>query len=132
MGSMMGYFAEIQDGTVTQVIAIANEVLGEDTLTFPDTEGAGRAFIANTLKLPGEFRQTSYDANFRFHYAGIGYTFDPDMGEHGAFVPPQPYPSWTLDEDANWQPPVAYPDDGEAYTWDEDEQTWVPIETGDE
>jgi hypothetical protein len=47
-------------------------------------------------------------------------------------LPPQPYPSWTLDDDANWQPPVAYPDDGEPYTWDEDEQTWQPVETADE
>jgi hypothetical protein len=99
MDLVMGYFAEIQDGTVTQVITIANDVLGEDTLGFPDTEGAGRAFIANTLKLPGEFRQTSYNANFRYHYAGIGYTFDPDMGEHGAFIPPQPSPDAVLDED---------------------------------
>jgi hypothetical protein len=49
----------------------------------------------------------------------------------GFFYPPQPFPSWTRDH-GTWQPPVAYPDDGEAYTWDEDEQTWRPIETGDE
>jgi len=125
---MMGYFAEVQDGIVMQVIAISNDVLGEDALSFPDTEGAGRAFIANTLRLPGDFRQTSYNANFRYHYAGIGYTFDPDMGDHGAFIPPQPYPSWNLDEDANWQPPVPYPSDGEPYTWNEEDQQWDIVE----
>jgi hypothetical protein len=55
----MGYFAKIDDGIVTQVISISNDVLGEPSLTFPDTDGAGRAFIANTLRLEGEWRQTS-------------------------------------------------------------------------
>jgi hypothetical protein len=75
---MMGNFAKIENGTVTQVIVINNDVLGEPTLTFPDTDAAGRAFIANTLKLEGEWRQTSYNNNFRDTYAGIGYTFDAD------------------------------------------------------
>jgi hypothetical protein len=120
----MGYFAQIQDGTVIQVIAINNEVLGEDTLSFPDTESMGRAFISNTLGLPGEWRQTSFNANFRHHYAGKNFTFNPDMGEHGAFIPPQPYPSWTLDENVNWQPPVPCPTDDKAYVWNEDDQEW--------
>jgi hypothetical protein len=81
----MGYFAKIDDGIVTEVISISNDVLGEPTLTFPDTEGAGRAFIANTLKLEGEYRQTSYNGNFRGCYAGIGYTYDSDLDE---FLPP--------------------------------------------
>jgi hypothetical protein len=81
----MGYFAKIENGTVTEVIAISNQVLGEPTLTFPDTEGAGRAFIANTLKLEGEWRQTSYSGSFRGAYAGIGYTYD---SENDVFVAP--------------------------------------------
>jgi hypothetical protein len=123
----MGYFAQIQDGTVSQVIAIANDVLGENELVFPETESAGRAFIANTLNLSGEWRQTSYNANFRYNYAGTGYTFNPDMGEYGAFIPPQPFPSWALDENANWQPPVPMPDDGERYVWNEDAQEWQAV-----
>ena len=75
----MGYFAKIENNIVTQVISISNDVLGEPTVTFPHTEGAGRAFIANTLKLAGEWRQTSYNNNFRGTYAGIGYTFDADL-----------------------------------------------------
>lgn len=74
----MGYFAKIDDGVVTEVIKISNDVLGEPTLTFPDTEGAGRAFIANTLRLEGEYRQTSFNGNFRGTYAGIGYSFNGD------------------------------------------------------
>jgi len=128
MGSIMGYFAEIQNNVVTQVIAISNDVLGEPSIEFPETEGAGKAFIANTLKLPGEFRQTSYNDNFRYHYAGIGYTFDPNIGEHGAFIPPQPFASWTLDDNMNWQPPIEYPNDDNVYTWNEDNQSWDLVE----
>lgn len=81
----MGYFAKIDDGIVTEIISISNDVLGEPTLTFPDTEGAGRAFIANTLRLEGEYRQTSYNGNFRGTYAGIGFSYDAEADE---FVAP--------------------------------------------
>jgi len=93
----MGYFAKIENGTVTQVIRIQNDVLGEDTLTFPETEGAGRAFIANTLKLLGEWRQTSWNGNFRKRYAGVGYSYDLERDE---FVPPD----WLL-VDSQWVAP---------------------------
>ena len=81
----MGYFAKIEDGVVTKVISVSNDVLGETTLTFPDTDGAGRAFIANTLKLEGDWLQTSYNGNFRGQYAGQGMTYDPTLDE---FVSP--------------------------------------------
>jgi hypothetical protein len=77
----MGYFAKIENDIVTEVIGISNQVLGEPTLAFPDTEGAGRAFIANTLKLEGEWRQTSYSGSFRGTYAGKGFTYDRDLDE---------------------------------------------------
>ena len=82
----MGYFAKINDNQiVVEIISISNDVLGEPTLTFPDTEGAGRAFIANTLKLDGDWLQTSYNNNFRGQYAGQGMTYDPTLDE---FVSP--------------------------------------------
>jgi hypothetical protein len=81
----MGNFAKIENGMVTEVIGISNEVLGEPTLAFPDTDGAGRAFIANTLKLHGDYRQTSYSNSFRGTYAGIGFTYDSDLD---VFMPP--------------------------------------------
>jgi hypothetical protein len=84
----MGYFAQVDEtGIVQQVISVHNSVLGEDTLTFPDTEGAGRAFIANTLHLPGEWRQTSFNGNFRGRFAGIGYRYDKELDE---FIEPEP------------------------------------------
>ena len=73
----MAHFAQLNDDNiVTQVIVISNDVCGEPTLDFPDTCAAGRAFIANTLKLGGVWKQTSYNGNFRGVYAGIGYTYD--------------------------------------------------------
>ena len=73
----MAHFAQLDEtNTVTQVIVISNDVCGEPTLDFPDTEAAGRAFIANTLKLGGVWKQTSYNGNFRGKYAGIGDIYD--------------------------------------------------------
>ena len=59
---------------------------------------------------------------YRKNYAGIGYTYDY---ARDAFIPPKPFASWTLDETSClWQAPVAYPDDGERYAWDEENQEW--------
>jgi len=91
----MAYFAKLENNIVVQVISVSNDICGEPTLTFPDTCAAGRAFIANTLKLDGVWAQTSYNANFRGCYAGIGYTYDADLNE---FVPPYVEPIEPIDE----------------------------------
>ena len=84
----------------------------------------------------GEFRgqackRTSYNTQagvhlkggtpFRKNYAGIGYTYRADID---AFVPPQPFASWTLNADAQWEAPVAMPTDGQMYSWDEATTSW--------
>ncbi len=74
----MAHFAKIEDNVVTQVIVVSNDVCGEPTFVFPDTENAGQAFITNVLKLDGTWKQTSYNGNIRGTYAGIGYTYDAD------------------------------------------------------
>jgi hypothetical protein len=62
---------------------------------------------------------------FRKNYAGIGYTYDE---ERDAFIPPQPFESWVLNEDScSWDAPVPYPSDGERYVWDEDSGAWVEV-----
>ena len=62
---------------------------------------------------------------FRKNYAGIGYTYD---ATRDAFIPPQPYPSWVLDESSClWNAPVPYPTDGNRYSWDEATQNWIEI-----
>jgi len=92
MGRVMAYFAKLENNIVTQVISVSNDVCGEPTLTFPDTDSAGRAYIANGLKLAGTWAQTSFNSSFRNCFAGIGFTFDPLLGEYGEFVPPTDQP----------------------------------------
>lgn len=123
----MAHFAKVENGVVTQVIVAEPE--------FFDT------FVDST---PGEWIQTSYNTRggkhydpetgeesadqtkaLRKNYAGVGFTYDKDKD---AFIPPQPYASWTLnDETCLWEAPVAYPDDGKLYTWDEDTTNWVEV-----
>ena len=118
----MAHYAKVKDGVVTQVIVAEAEFFD----TFVDNE-------------PGEWIQTSYNTRggvhynpetnepddgtpLRKNYAGIGFTYDPDRD---AFIPPQPYDSWTLNETTClWEAPVEYPDDGEMYEWNEETTTW--------
>ena len=85
----MAYFAEIQNNEIIQVIAISNTDV--DNLLFPESEPIGQAFIAS-LGIVGDWLQTSYNNNFRGTYAGIGFTFDPLLGEYGEFVAPEVLP----------------------------------------
>jgi hypothetical protein len=68
----MAHFAKVENGIVTQVIVVNNETLGD--LDFPESEKVGQQFIAS-LGLAGTWKQTSYNANFRGNYAGVGYTW---------------------------------------------------------
>jgi len=79
----MAHFAELSgNNVVRRVIVISDDVVPDPA---PDNEAAGQAFIANVLGLAGEWKQTSYNGNFRGRYAGLGYTYDPDLDE---FVAP--------------------------------------------
>lgn len=119
----MAYFAQIdQDGTVLQVIAVSNADAPDPAPG--NSEPLGQAFIADTLGLPGEWRQTSYNSSFRKQYCGPGYRYDAYAD---AFIAPQPFPSWTLDADHDWQPPTPYPSGGGRYVWDEDTLSWVEV-----
>ena len=81
----MAHFAEIKNNIVEKIIVVSNDNCnGGD---FPESELVGQNFIAS-LGIAGTWAQTSYHANFRGYYAGIGYTFDPLLGEYGEFVPP--------------------------------------------
>ena len=68
--------------------------------------------------------RTSYNGNIRKQFAGIGYKYDETLD---AFIPPQPFASWTLDENAQWKAPVDYPTDEGKYTWNEETLTWDAI-----
>lgn len=64
---------------------------------------------------------------FRYNYAGIGYTFDESVGTDGAFIPPQPYNSWILNENVTWEAPVPMPADS-GYIWNENSVSWIKEE----
>jgi hypothetical protein len=119
----VAYFAQLNENSVVlQVIAISNADAPDPA---PEhSEPLGQTFIAS-LGLEGVWRQTSYNATFRAHYAGTGYTYDAAAD---VFYAPQPFPSWTLDDQWNWQPPTPYPDDGGMYAWDENTLMWVEVE----
>jgi len=73
----------------------------------------------------GWYKQTSYNGNFRKNYAGLGDTYDTTRD---AFIAPQPYSSWTLNEDTcRWESPVPYPEDDKVYEWDEETTNWVEV-----
>lgn len=119
----MSHFAKVVDGVVVQVIVAEKD--------FVDTQ-------------PGYWVQTSYNTHGGIHYevnsstpsadqtkalrknyAGIGYTYD---SQRDAFIAPQPYPSWDLNEETcRWDSPVAYPTDGKIYRWDEATTTWIEV-----
>jgi len=120
----MAHFAKIENGIVTQVIVVGNaDTANADSV---EKEYIGAAFCERLFG--GDWKQTSYNGKIRKNYAGIGYTFDE---QRNAFIPPQPYPSWTLvEETCNWTSPVAYPTDEKLYNWDEPTQTWIKAING--
>jgi hypothetical protein len=119
----MAHFAQIDENNiVTQVIVVSDDDCAGGN--FPESEVAG-AYFCNKL-LGGTWKQTSYNINFRKNFAGIGYTYDR---ERDAFIPPKPFDSWVLNEDTClWDAPVAMPDDGGMYQWDESTTSWVAVE----
>lgn len=129
----MAHFAEIDENNIVLRVLVVDDL----------HEADGHNYLSNTLGLGGTWIKTSYNTTagehrnggtpFRYNYAGIGYTFDPDYGDEGAFIPPQPYPSWKLSHvDATWKPPVPEPNDGIKRMWDEETLSWVEISTADE
>ena len=115
----MAHFAKIDENNVVQqVIVVANKDTADANGN--EVESIGVAFCQNLLG--GNWKQTSYNGNMRKNYAGIGYTYRADID---AFVPPQPFASWTLNADAQWEAPVSMPTDGAMYAWDEATTSWV-------
>ena len=121
----MANFAQLDGGyLVTEVVVVNNETIND--LPFPESEPVGAAFLQSLFGSTTVWKQTSYNANFRKNYAGIGYTYDQVLD---AFIAPQPYPSWLLNTTTcQWQAPVPYPDDGKTYIWDEATLSWVLVE----
>jgi len=121
----MAHFAKLDNSNkVIRVDVLSNVVITDENDV--EQEQLGIDFLTNFYGGVGWYKQTSYNENFRKNFAGVGYTYD---GTRDAFIAPQPYPSWTLNEDTcGWEPPIAHPGDGTFYEWDEATTNWVEIE----
>lgn len=119
----MAHFAELdENNTVLQVIVVHNNELLDTSGN--ESEAKGVEFCS-TLFGHTNWVQTSYNNNIRKQFAGIGYTYDSDSD---VFVAPQPYPSWSLDDNSDWQAPTPMPEDDNIYSWNEDTQSWDLVE----
>jgi len=110
---------------VTEVIVGKDEM--EDGIDWEEryAEIRGQACKRTSYNTKGGIHEAG-GVPFRKNYAGIGYIYDEDRD---AFIPPQSYPSWLLNEDTClWEPPVAMPEDGQLYQWDESTQQWQLVE----
>lgn len=108
----MAHFARIDENNIVQEVLVVDN----------SQEHRGHDFLANDLGLGGRWIQTSYNNNFRKQYAGIGFWYNE---EKDIFVQPQPFPSWNLDENWDWQPPTPRPDS--FHYWDEETLSWINL-----
>ena len=109
----MSHFAEIdnQNKVIRVLVGDNNDPAGDE----------GYQWLIDNLG--GTWIQTSYNGNIRKQYAGIGYTYD---AVNDVFIAPQPYQSWLLDDNFDWQPPTPKPIEGVWY-WNEEELTWKEV-----
>ena len=122
----MGHYAKVENTIVTEVIVAKYDYIRsrEDSekwiKTSYNTHGGVHYADGNGYEIDGS------KPEIRKNFAGVGYTYD---SERDAFIPPQPYPSWTLNEETClWDSPVPYPEDGQIYNWNEETQTWNLLE----
>ena len=129
----MTHMARVIDGIVVSVHSRTQEYnstqpnASEFIQTSYNVQGG--VYYDTTTGLPVENQLeviSEQDGRQRKNYAGIGYSYNEELD---AFIPPKPYDSWTLNENtALWDAPVAHPNDGEEYTWNEEDLSWDLIE----
>ena len=116
----MANFAELDNNNIVlRVISVHNNECKDQNEN--ENEAIGTLFCHNLLG--GRWIQTSYNNNIRKQLAGIGYMYD---AEADVFITPQPCPSWTLDSNHDWQPPVPKPTEG-MWSWNEETLSWTEI-----
>jgi hypothetical protein len=116
----MAHWAELDENNIVLRVTVGSN----------DEPDEGYGWLIQNLG--GRWVQTSYNGNFRKRFAGVGDAYDED-GD--VFISPQPFPSWSLDENYDWQPPVAKPADawsmdnadGVQYQWNEESLSWVEV-----
>jgi hypothetical protein len=115
----MSHFAKVENGIVTQVIVAEQD--------FIDTGAVGHGWIQTSYNTRGGIHygqdgQPSGREQLRKNYAGVGFTYDE---ARDAFIPPKPFPSWTMSEDTClWSAPTPMPTEGGPFTWNESTQAW--------
>jgi len=113
----MAHFAKLDnDNKVLEVNVVANAALD-----LANEEASGVAFLTEWSGGYTNWKQTSYNNNFRKQYAGIGYTYD---AVNDVFIAPQPFASWSLDQNFDWQAPTPRPE-GMGWYWNEDSLSWL-------
>lgn len=113
----MAHFAKLDENNiVVEVHCVANQALD-----LQNEEDSGIAFLTEWSGGHTNWRQTSYNNNIRKQYAGVGYFYDE---VNDVFIRPQPYPSWSLDNNFDWQPPIPAPE-GLNWIWDEESLSWI-------
>ena len=124
----MAHFAELDnDNKVLRVVVVGNDCVPSDEHI------DGETWCVNFFK-GGTWKQTSYNNNFRKQYAGINYTYDAAKNK---FISPQPYASWSLDANDDWQAPVTYPTDTgteespKFISWNEENLRWTAKDNED-
>ena len=133
----MAHFAEIKQvtdptGFTSDKHWIVERVIVVDNKHVPGDEHAdGETWCKNFFGEATVWKQTSYNHNFRKQYAGIGCIYDYDKNK---FLGPQPFASWSLDANDDWQAPVTYPTDtvDHVISWDEDNQQWTGLKRSDQ
>jgi len=117
----MAHFAKLDENNVVLAVHVVNnDVIAVDGV---ESEQVGIDFLTQLHK-HNNWKQTSYNGKIRKNYAGIGFQYDP---VNDWFQAPQPYPSWTLDSNAQWQAPTPRPTDGKIYGWDETTTSWFEV-----
>ena len=133
----MAHFAELDSNNVVlRVVVVGNDVAtAAGPLGANDMHVDGETWCVNFFKT-GNWKQTSYNNSFRKQYCGTGFTYDPAKDK---FLSPQPFNSWTLDANDDWESPVTFPtitkygDPEKNYdiSWDEEGQKWIATDDED-
>jgi hypothetical protein len=113
----MAHFAKLNENNIVLQVNVVNN----DALDLNNEEASGIVFLTQWSGGYSNWKQTSYNGNIRKQYAGIGYTYDSIAD---VFITPQPFASWSLDENFDWQSPTPKPADG-LWSWDESSLSWV-------
>jgi hypothetical protein len=119
----MSHFAKLDDNNIVVFVTVGRQE--DDGKEAELCERTGDRYVQTSYNTRGGVHALG-GTPLRKNYAGIGYTYDE---VRDAFIPPQPYPSWLLDEETClWQAPTPYPDDGGMYVWDEATQEWQSVD----